>query len=308
MLESLRGGVRLAFDSEQHRVWSVCDRCHGWSLWPREDRSAALSRLQQTARRGRLMFQTENVALLEANGRELIKVGRVALPEEAWWRYGRQLRRRQSSYKSRASLVGAGAYATLSYVGARIGLQDITGDFHLEEDLYAGVLRWRRFGRTAWSGRAPCPSCRSVLLKLFYFRTKYLVLLSGPDDQLAIGLPCTRCDPWDTDKLHRLEGPAAERVLRRVLAYQNIKGATEEQLTDAIHSIETAGSAHRLVRGLTAACMPLHELDRSSTLALEISVNETAERRQLEWEGAAIDAQWRRAEALASIIDRELEG
>jgi hypothetical protein len=308
VLESLRAGVRLAFDSGQRRVWTICDRCHGWSLWPLEERAAALKHLERAADRATLLYQTENVALLEANGRELVQVGRPQLPEEAWWRYGRELRGRQISYKSRISLAGAAAYAAVSYVGANLGIQRITGDFHLEEDLYAGVMRWRRFGRTAWSGRAPCPSCRSVLLKLFYFRTKYLVLIKGDDGQLAIGLPCSRCDPWEDDKLHRLEGPAAERVLRRVLSYQNIKGASEEDLTDAVHNIEKVGSAARLVHRLTDDCTPLYELDKTDTLALEISVNENAERRQLAVEGAALEAEWRRAEELASIIDEEIEG
>ena len=307
VLESLRAGARIAFDSGHRRVWTICDRCHGWSLWPVDERAAALERLERIADRARLLYQTENVALLEANGRGLIQVGRPQLPEEAWWRYGRELRRRYASYKSRASLVGARAYAAVSYLGANMGIQRITGDFHLEEDLYAGVMRWRRFGRTAWSGRAPCPSCRSVLLKLFFFRTKYLILLPGEEHELAIGLPCTRCDPWTNEKVHRLEGPAAERVLRRVLSYQNIKGASEEELTDAVHTVEAAGSARSLVRKLTSDCTPLYELDPSSTLALEISVNDNAERRQLAWEGAAAEAEWRQAEELASIIDKELQ-
>ncbi|NIR44277.1 MAG: hypothetical protein GWN99_09135 [Gemmatimonadetes bacterium] len=305
-MESLRPGVRIAFDPERRRVWTVCDRCHGWSLWPHDERTSALERLERTAHRARLLYQTANVALLEANGRELVRVGRPELPEEAWWRYGRELRRRQTSYRSRLSAVGAAAYAAISYLGANVGLQGITGDFHLEEDLYAGVLRWRRFGRTAWSGRAPCPNCRSVLLKLFYFRTRYLVLMPGSDGGLAIGLPCSRCDPWTEEKVHRLEGPAAERVLRRVLAYQNVKGASEHDLADAVGTIEKAGSARRLVSDLATDRTPLYELDRSRALALEISVNDSVERRQLAIEGAVLEEGWRRAEEVAAIIDEEL--
>ena len=93
-----------------------------------------------------------------------------------------------------------------------------------------------------------------------------------------------------------------------MLSYQNIKGASEEDLTDAVHTIQKVGTSKQLVHQLTAECTPLYELDRPATLALEISVNESAERRQLAWEGAAIEAEWRRAEELASIMDEELEG
>ncbi|NIQ58093.1 MAG: hypothetical protein GWN71_33430, partial [Gammaproteobacteria bacterium] len=159
---ALRAGVRIAFDPERGRVWTVCDRCHGWNLWPLDDRLEALEALERAALRGRLLYHTGNVALLEAGGREVIRVGATGLQEEAWWRYGRELRRRRARYRSRLSRLGAATYAAVSYVAEGLGLPGITGRFSREEDVYGDVLRWRRFGRSAWSGRAPCPNCRSV--------------------------------------------------------------------------------------------------------------------------------------------------
>jgi hypothetical protein len=42
-------------------------------------------------------------------------------------------------------------------------------------------------------------------------------------------------------------------------------------------------------------------------VALEIAVNERAERARLAYIAAELDASWRRAEELAAIIDEELE-
>lgn len=307
-VDELRAGLRTAFDPERLRVWTVCDRCHGWNLWIREDRVATISRLERAAgSSARLLYRTENVALLEEGGRELIRVGNTALPEEAWWRYGRELRRRHAHYQSRISKIGTATYAAVSYLGTNLGLANLTGDFSLEDDLQAGVMRWRRFGRTAWAGRAPCPRCHSVLLKLFYFRSRYLTLLPSDGGQLVVGLPCIRCDPGADDEGYRFEGALAERVLRRVLAYQHIDGASEEELQAATARIREAGSAGQLIRDLTAKRTQLRRLDRTSTLALEIAVNETAERQQLALEGDAIEADWRSAEELATIVDDELE-
>jgi hypothetical protein len=304
----LRPGLRTAFDPERRRVWTVCDRCNGWNLWFREDRLAALGRLERAAGSGaRLLYRTENVALLEEGGRELIRVGKTPLPEEAWWRYGRELRRRYAHFKSRFSKIGAATYAAVSYLGTGLGLSNLTGDFSLEDDLYAGVMRWRRFGRTVWAGRVPCPRCHSVLLKLFYFRSRYLTLLPSDEGQLVVGLPCIRCDPGADDEGYRFEGALAERVLRRVLAYQHIDGASEEELLAATALIREAGSARQLISDLTAKRTQLRRLDRTRTLALEIAINETAELQQLVIEGSEIEADWRSAEELATIVDDELE-
>jgi hypothetical protein len=305
--EHLKHGVRVSFDPSRERVWSVCDRCHGWSLWPHDAGGEVLPRLERAVvDRAHLLYQTENVALLDANGRELIHIGRTQLPEEAWWRYGRQLRRRRAAYRSRLSLLGAATYAAVSYVGSNFGLSRITGDLYPSDDLHADIMRWRWFGREAWAGRAPCPQCHSVLIRLFFYRTRFLLLLPSTERGLSIALPCSRCDPWTMDKVHRLDGAAAEHVLRRVLAYHNVQGASQDELADAIGLIEDAGSAENLVSGLAAERRSLYGLGRIRRLALEISVNANVERRTLAREAAELEAGWRQAADIAGIIEEEL--
>ena len=50
--------------------------------------------------------------------------------------------------------------------------------------------------------------------------------------------PSQRCDPWTPEKVYRLHGDGAENVLRRLLAYQNIAGASERRITEAARRIE----------------------------------------------------------------------
>jgi hypothetical protein len=126
--------------------------------------------------RARLLYQTDNIALFATPGLDLIRVGRAERAEEAWWRYGRALRRRHDRYTSSLTRIGAATYGAVSYVGSSLGFAGITGQFQYEEDTYADIVRWRSFGRTAWIGRAPCPHCRSVLLKLFFIKAGSLHL------------------------------------------------------------------------------------------------------------------------------------
>jgi hypothetical protein len=205
-------------------------------------------------------------------------------------------------------MVGVASYAAISYMGTGLGLTGITGDFRNEADVYAGVMRWRRFGETAWNGRAPCPYCKSVLLKLYFFKSRSLILLPSERNDMVAGLPCSRCDPWTYEKVHRFEGGAGEDVLRRVLAYQNISGASFAELGSAVRVIEASGSAERLVQALAADRASLASLDRTRALALEISLNHEAERRMLARETLGLEAAWQQAEELAAIMDDELRG
>jgi hypothetical protein len=174
-LSSTRDVVRLAFDPARARLWSVCDRCHGWNLWWRDERWEALEELERLARdRARVLYETDHVSLLQAGNRQLVRVGPALRREEAWWRYGRRLRRRHERFRSPLTRIGAATYSAVSALGASMGLSGITGDFRETTNRYADVLRWRRFGRTAWAGRAPCPNCSSVLIRLFFFK------LQGP--------------------------------------------------------------------------------------------------------------------------------
>jgi hypothetical protein len=233
-------------------------------------------------------------------------VGEAGLVEQAWWRYGRELRRRKASYESRRSKVAAYTFGAMQYLGDLIGVTDGDVAIDWEDTPVADVLRWRRFGWAAWHGRETCPFCKSTLRALRYDLGWWVYPLKGADGRLGVGIPCQRCDPWTPDKVYVLHGDVAENTLRRLLAYQNIGGASERRITDAARAIEAAGSAGEFALGATDLRHSLWKMGPTATIGLEIALNESVEKRMLDLEVRAIEFMWRREEELALIIDREL--
>jgi hypothetical protein len=306
-LAHLPHGRRIAYDPVEGRLWTVCESCHRWNLCPIEHREAALYELERLARdQARHVAHTAHVALLTVGSLLLIRVGQAPLVEQAWWRYGRELRRRKASYESVRSKVTAATFGAVAYVGDLLGLTDWDVTIDWEDTPVADILRWRRFGWAAWHGRETCPYCNSTLRALRYELSWWAYPLRGEDGSLGIGIPCQRCDPWTPEKIYELKGDVAENVLRRVLAYQNIAGASERRITDAAHAIEQAGSVGGFALAATEKRETLWRMGPTRTVALEIALNETVERRMLDLEVRALEFLWKREEELARIIDTEL--
>lgn len=302
-------GRRVAYDPGRGRLWSICDGCHRWSLWPLPDRHETLEALERlVVDRGHAVANTANVALIEAGGLELLRVGQARLVEEAWWRYGREMQRRRASFESSYSRISALTVAAFASLGESLGVTDFDTKIAWDHMPVADIQRWRHFGTIAWLGRTRCPDCKSVLRAVRFDLSWWLYPLPSSDDGgMVLGVPCSRCDPWTPDKGYRLRGRDAEATLRRVLAYQHIMGATEHQLDDAGRAIAAAGSVPDFVRHIGDNGVSLRRLGSARTVALEIALNDTVERRLLEMEIKGLEAEWRREEELAAIIDQELE-
>ena len=300
-------GRRVAYDPVEGRLWAVCDSCHRWNLWPLEEREAALYELERMARdHARLVSHTANISLLNAGPLTLVRVGDAGLAEQSWWRYGRELRKRRASYHSFQSKVTAATFGALAYVGDLLGVTDWDMPIDWKDSPVVDILRWRRFGWAAWHGRETCPYCNSTLRALRYELSWWVYPVLGDDGRLGVGIPCQRCDPWTPEKVYELRGDVAENVLRRVLAYQNIAGASERKITDAAQAIEHAGSAGEFALSATESRSSLWKMGSTSTVALEIALNESVEKRMLDLETRALEFMWRREEELARIIDGEL--
>ena len=307
ILEGWRHGRRLAFDPAEGRIWSLCDACGRWNLVPAEDRGALVGRLEKLARdQGRLLSATENISLLEVSGGELIRVGAAKLVEEAWWRYGKELRRRRAAYQRPGKRLAGYAFGAVALITDGLGLADLSLGVGWGDAPLADILRYRHFGWAAWYGRLECPFCSSTLRALRYDISWWTYLLPSPDEKVRLGVPCPRCDPWTPEKVFELEGEEAESVLRRVLAYQHITGASETLIKDAAKAIEEKGSASDFRSFVASQRMTLWRLGRERSIALEIAVNEAVEARLLSLEASALEFVWRREEALARIIDGEL--
>ncbi|MGD8318958.1 MAG: hypothetical protein PVJ02_00840 [Gemmatimonadota bacterium] len=300
-------GRRIAYDPERGRLWAVCERCHRWNLAPLEDREGALYELERLARdHGHLVAHTAHISLLHTGDMTLVRVGDAGLQEQAWWRYGRELQRRRASFESVRSKITAATFGAVAYVGDMLGLTDWDVPIDWKDTPVADVLRWRRFGWAAWYGRERCPYCNSTLRALRYEMSWWSYPIMGADGRLGVGVPCQRCDPWTPDKVYELHGDVAENVLRRVLAYQNIGGASERKIAEAAGAIEAAGSAGGFALGSTRRRESLWKMGSTATVALEIALNETVERRLMDLEAQALEFMWKKEEELARIIDEEL--
>jgi hypothetical protein len=300
-------GRRIAFDPVRGRLWAVCDSCHRWNLAPIEEREAALYELERITRdRARPVGRTANVTLFQAEPLTLVRIGDAGLVEQAWWRYGKELKRRKASYDSRRSKVTAYTFGAMQYLGDLIGFTDGDVSIDWEDTPVADVLRWRRFGWAAWHGRETCPFCKSTLRALRYDLGWWVYPLRGPDGRLGVGVPCQRCDPWTPEKVYELHGDVAENVLRRLLAYQNIDGASDRRITDAARAIEHAGSAGEFTLNVTTRRQSLWKMGAAGTIGLEIALNEAVEKRMLDLEIRALEFMWRQEEEIARIIDQEL--
>jgi hypothetical protein len=300
-------GRSLAYDPEAGHLWVVCTTCHRWNLWPIEERDAALYDLERLVHdRGVLLAATAHVSRFDADGLSVVRVGAAALPERAWWRYGSELRRRRAATSGPAAAVSACTLGALAYLGGLVGLGDPEFSIDWRDAPVRDLLRWRRFGWAAWHGRERCPYCHSTLRALRYDLGWWVYPLRGPDGRLSVGVPCQRCDPWTPDKVYELHGDAAENVLRRLLAYQNIAGASERRIADAAREIERAGSPAAFARQVTDRRSSLWKLGPVGTIGLEIALGESAERRWLEMELRSLEALWRKEEELARIVDEEL--
>lgn len=298
-------GRRLAFDPVRGRLWSVCGNCGRWSLVPIEERADAIRLLERIVRDvAETVARTDTISLHRYDELRIVRVGQATLAEQAFWRYGRVLRRRQRDFERLGSRVATVAYGAVAFVGEATGVVDL--DITWDRSAFMDVQRWRHFGWAAWQGRVRCPHCHSVLRALRYDMSWWLYPRFDDRGRLIVGVPCSRCDPWSPNDVFDIEGSQAESLLRRVLAYQHIMGASERQVRDATVEIAAAGSADAYVRAAASGRASLWRLGPLRSLALEIALGESAENRQLHTDLRILERQWQEEEALARIIDEEL--
>ena len=307
-LENLRAGRELAFDPARGRLWHICPSCRRWTLAPIEERWEALEELERLVRdRSRLLAETDNVALLRSEDLKIVRVGRTNLTEEAWWRFGREFRRRRGVHQAWTA-AGVGTAVVLSTTGV---VAMFGGGFGLYI-LYRTAQRFPelgrriRFGKTAWRGEAPCLGCGGPLRRLGFDDLSHLTVSLDEDGSPAIARQCDVCRSATRAGGFRLEGTEGAHVLRRALAYHNYAGASDKEIRHATGAIEHAGSPLDLARRVASQRVGIGNLITPDALALEIAVNEETERRLLEMELAELEARWKAEEEIAAIVDGEL--
>jgi len=297
-------GRRVAYDPGRGRLWAICEGCRRWNLAPIEDRWEALEEIDRLVTdRGRTLSHTDNIALIRAADMEIVRVGQATrLVEEAWWRYGNELRERRDRHK-KLGWIEAGVAITLSF--------SLGGAWwFFAGDGLSRMARWQRFGTQAWNGRLVCPNCDGPRNSLSFDETKKLTVVRADSGDIGLELLCTHCRHLNERGAMRLEGVAAQHVLRRTLAWQHYAGASEKRVRAATEAIETIGDAAHFTNLLAGRALSLEQLrkkpNRTEAIALEIALNDETERRLLELELDALEARWREEEQLAAIVDGEL--
>ena len=307
-LEHLDRGRRVAYDPARGRLWQICRSCSRWSLVPIESRWEALEELEKLVTdRGRLLSSTDNVALLRAGPLEIVRVGRAELVEEAWWRYGRELRARRERYRklSTAGTLGAaaaiaGSWATggMSFLAAWLIWDNAPG-------VVTGGARWLRFGNVAWRGAGQCRRCGGTI-RSFRYRDRGGLIITPGEEAQGVVLSCSRCTDRSDETGVELRGQEANRTLRKVLAYHHFAGASEQRVRGAARLIEVAGGPQALSGRIIRPGRTLGQVGKLGRVALEIAVHEEHERRLLSMRLAELEAHWRREEELAEIMDGSL--
>ncbi len=302
VLEHLPVGRRVAFDPERGRLWVVCSRCLRWNLVPFDSRWEALEQCAVALESARLRVSTDEILLARhPSGLDLVRVGAPGPLEMATWRWGdryskrRQIRRR---WQLAGGAVVAGGVAGAAALGGAATL--LIGAGALAYFAPMGALVWYGLPQVR-VGKAGEP-----VHMLTMDQVKNSVLRQH-EDEAGWEVEVPPVDHRGEPILFR--GDAAELVARRLLAKLNRTGARPKAVESAVARLQSSEAPTAFIRTLaseTPRWKGLHNNRRDVNLALEMALYESAERRALEGELAALEAAWRDAEELASISDRLL--
>lgn len=293
----LKGAAaRRAFDPWLGRLWRVCPSCGRWNVVPLEERWETMESLERQARdRGRTLLRSEHLDLVDLGREHILRVGRAPRPELAGWRYGDLLppapRGGVLSWLRR--LILALPSSAFGYnAGHGVGLFEAAS----ADRWFASPFVDEAATLTAAFLHIPlaerCPSCGGPLaVAPWAFQS---LRLTGEAGQPAVVSTCALCD-------REVAVPArdARAALRLGLSIVNRKATERPLVEEAARQIDRAEGAEGLLVRLSGREPALGELPLADRVALGIALDEQSEAELLE-------AEWREAEELASIVDGEL--
>jgi hypothetical protein len=284
---------RLAYDPWLGRLWRVCPACRRWSAALLDERWEVLEACEDAAHRNaKILLQGEHLCLLQTSAGQLIRVGAPPRIELARWRYSDLL----DAFTRPRGLLARLMNLPLRPVGGIIGL-----DYHFGvatvplpwtaspfiEDggiltvLFASVPLARR-----------CPAChRPLSIAPYDFAHVRLTRDSGRVVTVA------QCGACDTQVVISIR--AARAALRLGLGVVSRTQRAAEDVRRAVHPVDRAGGPQDYIDKLARGDATLGMLSPRQRLALWICLDECSEIDVLE-------AEWRRAEELAAIMDSEL--
>src|SRR5690606_20259164 len=211
-----------------------------------DGRWEALEELERHVRDGgHVLARTDNVALVAVGPLRAVRVGRVDLREEAWWRYGDSIAGRA---RKAQRIVRFGKYfdGALALVVAGIPYWGWS-----RPEKWIERARRHTFGASAWRSPVRCSRCGDILPGIRFADRQFLRLVPADDGGTELWHACLRCR-FDARSGFRIQGPGAGNLRRRMLAFHNFAGGTAQAITDATSLVSRAGSADGFVRALAA--------------------------------------------------------
>ena len=293
-IEHFPVGRRLAFDAAKGRLWVVCLACRRWNLTPMEERWEAIEEAERAFRETRVRYSSDNIGLARvADGVELVRVGRALGQEFAAWRYGSRFVQRRKKYFVMG--VGAAAAGFAVQFGA-VGLGAPAIVVMLAPPVVRAALSpWRR-----GKGKDVVANLQAAGGETLAVRREDLGTLRViPEKADRWGVTLFASGP--EERVQLVDG-AAIRVAQLALARFNEQGASQREVNSAVTLLESNPEPGALLRSVPKGTA-LFDLNLDKRLALEMAVNEDAERRALEGELRDLELAWKDAEEIASIAD-----
>ena len=274
-------GRKLAFDPVDARLWAVCPKCQRWNLSWLDDseRRAAVARLDQYFAATPSKTSTSGIGIAEVGKTQLIRIGAAPWAAFASWRYGRRLIGRWRQWLF-------GAFVTLPFV---IWLWTQPGKQFFDQNNLTFALILFIVLLYAWHTvmRMALPNGATGKVRAEFAQSS-AVMVSESGWSLFV----------EHEKgVAEVHGKEALRALALMLPFINHRGATRKQVDQAIATIEAHGGPERFVsetlspRRLSAGLHQLKSLANVVRVALEIAVNEEAEKAALRGDLASIAIQ-----------------
>jgi hypothetical protein len=338
LLETLPIGRRIAFDEANGRIWVVCHGCSRWNLVPFDSRYEAIETSERLYRESRLRMSTGQIGLAKTRERtELVRIGAPLRPEMAAWRYAGSMAKRRMRYAMTtgpmilgstgvikaltgfAPLFGLGTLATLAGItGAGLVLRRINLARLATLDLRGDEVSVNRVLVKRIRVDASDPDSLQLLVPdILSQQEAFRRSLAGfHPRRIGRGLKRMMDTEWideeeeaDRQSTYRSVTGDLSSVLRVIMPIANEAGAPDAVITDATNLLSYYDPKIRdmlfgrrkdwsKVKRLT-----LTNVSEPRRLALETLVHEESERRWLAGELKALEAEWVRADEIATIAD-----
>ena len=296
-IEAFPVGKRLAFDAAKGRLWVVCPSCGRWNLTPLEERWEAVEDCERQFRDARKKVSRGEIGLAHlGSGLQLVRIGAPATREMAAWRYGRELRKRWLTRGLPAAAIGAGFFGVQ---GAFYGNVGSSATAFIAMTGAAVLIGLTTRGRGA---RLVLPDGRVADINPARYGTA--LLRSAANGGWALHYDYKK-------RAALLEGTPATHTLRNLLTTVNYQGAVSRDIESATALLSEFSTPGAFIRKLARAgertgLASLAHYPEPIRCALEMALHDDAERRAMEGELDALEAEWIFAEEVAGIADAML--